>query len=198
MALRPTRIESDIIFDAHERWIPAEAGGLISYTQASGVDYSIYAADPSGVDIIGIQRHDVFENDRPDLFPRPKTRKLQYTFTDKIYIISRGMVVTNFVHPDSVNSIAAGVRAYAGPSGLVTHDSSFNGQIVGYFEEDLVLNSQEVLIEGGGYYRQEIYHNPATGERSLVSVGYPRLFVTTPGWAKLRLTLEPGKAQTVS
>jgi len=192
MALRPTRVERSIDRDAHERYIPAEAGGLVSFTSASGVDFSTYAADPSGVNIIGVQRHDVIENDRPDLFPRPKTRKIQYTWTDKVWIITKGMVSTNFIHPDSVNEIAAGVTAYAGPSGLFTHDSSFGGRIVGYFVDDLDVEECVVVVEGGGYYRQEIYTDPSTGERSLENRGYPRKLVTTPGWAKVRLAIQNG------
>jgi len=191
MALRPIRTESVIKRDAHPRWIPAEAGGLVSFTAASGVDYSIYAADPSGVNIIGIQRHDVIENDRPDLFPRPRTRKIQYTWTEDLLVITKGMVVTDFIHPDATG-IVAGATAYAGPSGLVTTDSSFNGRIVGYFEDDLVVDSHAVLVEGGGYYRQEFYTDPNTGERSLEDRGYPRKTVTSPGWAKLRLAIQNG------
>jgi hypothetical protein len=192
MALRPTRVESVIEFNGHERWIPAEAGGLISYSAASGVDISVYAADPSGVNAIGIQRHDVIENDRPDLFPRPRTRKIQQTFTDKIFIITKGEVTTNFIHPDSEGYIYAGVTAYAGPSGLITHDASYKGNIIGYFMADLVADERTVMIEGGGYYRQEIYTDPSTGERSIVDVGYPRTSVTTPGWVKIRLAIEDG------
>jgi len=192
MTLKPFRIESYIKPDGDERYIPAEAGGLISTMQASGVPYSVYAADPSGLNIAGIQRHDVIENDRPDLFPRPRTRKIQYTWTEKIWIITQGMVITNFIHPDSVNEVAAGVTAYAGPSGLITHDPSFNGRIVGYFVADLVREDQVVVVEGGGFYRQEIYVDPSTGDRTLEDRGYPRKLVTTPGWAQVRLAIENG------
>jgi len=198
MALRPLRTETEILYDGHERYIPAEAGGLVSLITASGVDYSTYIADPSGVNMIGIQRHDVIENDRPDLFPRPRFRKMQYTWTEKISVITKGTITTNFVHPDSVNHIAAGVTAYAGPSGLVTHDSSFGGSSIGYFTNDLAVDSRVVDVEGGGYYRQEIYTDPSTGERSLEDRGYPRKLVTTPGWATLRLMIKPGTIQTLS
>jgi len=167
LALKPIRVEECLAW-THPRYQPSEHGGLVSFVEMSGMPFSTYAADPSGIQMIGVQRHDVYDFDDSQHQRYPRGRIVHDIFDDQIRIIVRGEITTNFIHPDSANNIASSIIAYAGPSGLFTHDSSFSGDIVGMFLSEISGGEQSVMVEGDVF-------------------NYPRKSVTTPGYAKVRL-----------
>lgn len=188
--LRPQRQELWIDREFHPKFKPGEAGGLVSLVRASGLTFSEYAYDPSGVPMMGVQRVDVEEFDRPDIQRRPLGRIVKDIF-EPIEIIIQGEIETNFIHPDSANEIYSGRLAYAGPSGLFTHDDSFGGFCVGVFMSDLKVDQKCVVIEGGGVYRQEFVRY-TDGTHEIIDAGFPLKTVTTPGFATIRLDLNYG------
>ena len=183
--LKPARVEEYLAW-AEPRYQPAEHGGLISYVEMSGMPFSTYAYDPSGIQMMGVQRHDCYDFDNLRTQNVPTSRIINDIFEDRIRLIVRGEITTNFIHPDAEGNIAAGTTAYAGPSGLFTHDSSFGGDIVGIFLSEITGGSQSVMVEGDIFKRTEVVHND-DGTYQLMTLGYPRKSVTTPGYAKLRL-----------
>lgn len=185
--LKPNRVEEWTSW-THPRYIPSEHGGLISFVHMSGMPFSTYAADPSGKNMIGVQMHDVYDFDNPQAQRRPAGRRVHDIMDEQIKIIVQGEIVTDFIHPDATGQIYSGRVAYAGPSGLFTHDSSFGGDIVGIFLSDLTLDSRDVMIEGDIFKRDEIVHN-SDGTYQLMTLGYPRKMVTSPGYARVRLKL---------
>jgi hypothetical protein len=187
------------MISAPVRYIPAEAGGLISLVQASGIDFSVYAPNPSGVTAIGVQLHDVIEFDQPptkdefstrniQIYPRPTHRKVHDLF-ELLHAVCQGEIWTNFIHPDA--SPYSGATAYVGPSGLFTTDSSFGGDIAGLFISELRSDPRDVYIEGGGFYRQQV-ERLSDGTYRTISVGCPRKTVRTPGFAGIKLEIEYG------
>jgi len=187
MTLKPARTERYLSW-TYPRYQPAEEGGLISFVQMSGMPFSTYAPDPSGYSMIGVQRHPVYDYDRPDKQPRPSARITHDIMNEQIRIIIKGEITTNFIHPDSVNQIRSGTPAYAGPSGLFTHDRDFSGDLVGIFLSEISGGSQYVMVQGDIWKRTEIVHNP-DGTYVHMGLGYPRKWVTTPGFAKVRLDI---------
>ena len=188
--LRPQRQEMWVDHEFHPKYKPGEAGGLLSIVKASGINFSEYVSDPSGVTMMGVQRNDVVEFDRPDIQRRPINRMVHDIF-EPIEIIIEGEIETNFIHPDSANEIYSGRLAYAGPSGLFTHDPSFGGYMVGVFMSDLKADSKAVCVEGGGVYRQEVVRY-TDGTYETIDAGFPIKTVTTPGFATIRLDLSYG------
>jgi hypothetical protein len=184
MALKPDRVETQLSW-THPRYIPSEAGGLVSFVYMSGMPFSIYASDSSGVQMMGVQRHDVYDFDQPSKQPRPSARTV-HDIHEQIRVIVKGDVTTNFIHPDSANNIATGTTAYAGPSGLFTHDSSLGGDIVGMFLSEITADSKDVMVEGDIWKRDEVVHN-SDGTHVIMGLGFPRKQVTTPGYAKVRI-----------
>jgi hypothetical protein len=161
----------------------------------SGMPFSTYADNPSGLAMIGVQLLDVYDFDNPQTQRCPRGRKVGDIFNSRTKVLVQGMIETDFLHPDTTGQISAGVTAYAGPSGLFTHDSSFGGEIVGMFWSDMTVNSHDIMIEGDIYQRQEVVRN-IDGTYSTETVGYPRKFVTSPGYAKVRVKLSGSTGNT--
>lgn len=186
--LRPQRQELWVDREFHPKFKPGERGGLLSIVKASGLNFAQYAADPSGIPMMGVQTHDVIEFDRPDIQRRPFGR-IVHDIYEPIEIIMAGDIETNFIHPDA--EVFSGQIAYAGPSGLFTHDSSFGGYRVGVFMSDISADEKAVVVEGGGFYRQEFVRY-TDGTHEVIDAGFPIRTVVTPGFATIRLDLNYG------
>ena len=192
--LKPNRTE-EWVTRTYPRYIPSEQGGLITYVTMSGMPFSTYADNPSGLAVIGVQLLDVYDFDNPQIQRPPMARNVGDIFSSRTKVLVQGTIETDFLHPDTTGQIAAGVIAYAGPSGLFTHDSSFGGEIVGMFFGDMKVDSHDIMIEGDIYRRQEVVRS-LDGTYSTETVGYPRKFVTSPGYVKVRVKLSGSTGNT--
>jgi hypothetical protein len=160
----------------------SERGGVLSYTTVSGIQALRYLANPSGSFPIGIQYNDIefIEHDRE---PYPK----RYRRTDEplaiVGVITDGEVVTDWIH--EVGTIKQGDKAYVGPSGTITNSTAFGRLRIGTFLTPVTSNPRLLTYQGLGSSREKI--DPISKQRVFVNNPADRVFVLSPGHAKVRI-----------
>lgn len=176
MSLRPDRQVQQVNVDYPCPWTQ-ERGGLLTWTQASGIYFVQYAFDPSGVHFAGLQLNDI-ENVNFTRAPfQQYLRNIDIPLA-RVGAATQGDFVTDWVYP--VGTINQGDLAYVGPSGMVTNSSSFGGEIVGKFLGILQSDRHLVTLRGRGFSRQYVdpvtkalvWENNPADRQQLVSVGY--------------------------
>lgn len=166
-----------------------ERGGMVSFQELSGVYVIGYLVNPSGAMPLGIQLNDV-ENMNLGRQYHPGGIGRGQRVVDRpgttVGLSKVCEIITNFIHPDS--NPYCGATAYLGPSGLLTTDQSLNGPQVGYFLSDISIEPSTVIINGGGWYRDQVFIKDPTGWHYETEFSLP-ITVTTNGYAKVRISV---------
>jgi len=173
-----------------------EAGGIVSVSP-SGNRYVTYAETVDSETLpIGIQLNDVEELDLSKQYHPAMQRRVRRVDQPGATVgISRhGIFDTNFVHPDA--QPYSGRKAYLGPSGLLTHDASFGGPCIGFFQSNLNDDlpglpkySGSITIYGGGFFRREVFIKDPGQAPYVTSVGSEPVKLTSPGWVRISIRL---------
>jgi hypothetical protein len=136
MALKGDRHEFETTIDFFMNEV-AERGGIATLSTAgSGAaqDQSAalvtYAADPSGVQPIGLLLNDMVNKDLTRTHLNDHVNEMQQG--GKVTLLKKGFVVTNRIDPGI--TVAAQNPAYVGPSGYITNVNTAYGRVVGTFE----------------------------------------------------------------
>jgi hypothetical protein len=177
MGLLPQR---ETAFTSLEYNIPfqQERGGVLSLATLSGIQYAVYEFEPSADTVpLGIMQFDTSEVDLYRQIPPWRSRNEYPPFVPQAYI-TRGVVVTNAIHPD-VTEINLYDRAYIAPSGLITNSTVFGTREIGVFMSP--LNYEQLgAPQGASQLRVGGDNRPVNPEN---------IIVPTAGWAKLRVSL---------
>lgn len=168
----------------------SERGGVLTVYEASGIYYADYSIDPSGKAILGIKAND---NEWIELQRQRHPGRLRNVeeYMGPADIITKGDVITDWVHSDFGSLIGPGQKAYVGPSGTLVNDDSYGGKCVGVFLSTVNsvhfgLNkniSSHVLFEGMGL--EYVWTDPDTKEIEHVNPYKTRIPVA--GWVLLRV-----------
>jgi hypothetical protein len=179
--LRPLRQEDQINVDFVCPFTQ-EAGGILTFAVASGIDIVQYAFDPSGKVAAGIQINDIENVDfSREIYPqRLRTTSIPL---EVVGVGMQGEFDTDFIH--IVGTVSTGDPVYVGPSGLFTNSPSFGGAKVGRFRSTLTPNPHVVTIRGQGFSRQLV----DTVTKQIIFNNNPadRVLVLSDGNIKLRI-----------
>lgn len=136
MSLRAQRreLDSDITFFMNE--VATRGGFVCASTVGSGAALdqadalATYAANPSGKTVLGVLMCDMVNLDLTR--QKENVYKEEVQKGGKVTIWTKGWVVTDMIYPG--HTIAAGNKAYIGPSGLIGNVDVIGGNdVVGKF-----------------------------------------------------------------
>ena len=183
MSLRPLRQTEQVNIDFITPWTQ-ERGGCLSAVLSSGMWIAEYAADPSGLKVLGLQLNDIEWMNLSRQYNRTFSHPAATTDVPCgiVGICMQGDFVTDWLN--LVGTVTPGDPAYAGPSGTFTNSSTFGGQKIGKFIGALDPTPHTVTWRGLGFSRQFIdcnkqlqwENNPADAVE-----------IVTPGFIKIRV-----------
>jgi hypothetical protein len=162
----------------------SEAGGIVCFAKASGIDYATYVTNPSGSVPVGLKLNDL-ENVNFSREPFPQRLRTTDIPCGTIGIATEGDFETDFIR--AIGPIFPGDKAYLGPSGLITNSTTIGADPVGTFLSVLKPDPHLVTIEGLGYSREFI--DP--GSKKVVMENDPadRRLANSDGYIKVRIKL---------
>lgn len=157
----------------------AQRGGILTYASISGIDTARY--HDNGYDLVplGIQLQDV------EYLPRNRNLKDVIGQFEIMDILRKGQIVTNWIL--KVGIIAPGDTAFVGPSGLITNDSSFGGDVIGKFMTFFVPKIETLTYRGLGIRRT--YQDPITKEIIFENDSRDVINITSTGYAKVSIDI---------
>jgi hypothetical protein len=182
MALLPIRQTQQVNIDFITPWTQ-ERGGILCYVAASGIEFAEYSYATNGIPM-GIQLNDV---ENINLVYQVDPRRIKDTDVpfSTVGIGVQGDFYTDWIHV--AGQLRNGDTAYVGPSGTITNDANLGGKIIGRFISPLKVQPHRVVMKGLGFSRQ--YMDPITKEILWENNPADRVWVYTPGFAKVRITL---------
>lgn len=182
MSLLPIRQEGQVNI-SYPCPYTQEAGGILTFLQASGITFVQYAQDPKNTLPVGIQLNDIEWQNLTREFWRTITRRTDVPFS-VVGISTQGDFRTDWLY--IVGSLNPGDTAYVGPSGTITNSATIGGPKIGHFISDLEIFPHLVTMRGLGFSRQ--YTDIIT--KNLIFENNPadRILVPTPGYASIRVT----------
>jgi len=184
-----------LINDYYEHPRSSERGGVLTLNSVSGIDYADYTPDPSGRMVIGIKLNDHWYTE-PDRQPDPGLLRRANIVEDIARALYLGEVITDWVHPDYVDSIKPGDTAYAGPSGMLVNDQAYGGGKIGTFRSTVgsayygLQNHDSYTVMWYGMGLTYEWTDPDTKE--IVQVNPDQIYLSSGGWVKLRVDVEGG------
>ena len=182
MALLPIRQTQQVNIDFITPWTQ-ERGGILCYAVASGIEFAEYSYLATGRPF-GIQLNDV-EHINLNYQVDPRRLKDSDLPFGTVGIGIQGDFYTDWIH--IVGNLQMGDTAYVGMSGTITNDASLGGAIVGKFISPLKINPHRVVMRGLGFSRQ--YMDTITKQILWENNPADRVWVYSPGFAKIRITL---------
>jgi len=185
MSLRPERQTQQVNIDYPCPWTQ-ERGGVLTWTQASGINFVEYAFDPSGVHFAGLQLNDI-ENVNMTRQPfQQYLRTIDIPFA-RVGVATQGDFTTDWIYP--VGTIHQGDLAYVGPSGMITNSAALGGEVIGKFLSPLTVKPHFVTLRGMGFSRQ--YIDTTLPSKPLVWENNPTdaIRLATPGFIKVRVDM---------
>lgn len=159
----------------------SERGGILSMVSISGLDVVQYVKDPSGTRPLGIQLNDV-ENLNFSREYYPRLRRTDQSL-GIVGVGTQGDFETDWLH--LIGVIKPGTLAYVGPSGTITDDASLGGPRIGKFLSTLKSDPHTLVYEGLGFSTS--FMDPFTKKIVIENNPLDRVFVITPGFAKIRI-----------
>lgn len=132
----------------------AERGGILSLGSASGMTIAELSTTASGVVPLGFAYNDVEWVDhsrQPLIYSR--FRKVEVPL-GIVGIAMEGDFETDWVQ--ITGNVTRGDKAYLGPSGIVTNDSSYGGHQIGWFLSTLKPDRHLVIFKGAGFNREKV------------------------------------------
>lgn len=191
MSLRPDR-QIEALNITYPTFNTSERGGILSLGSVSGIQIAEYAHTASGAIPVGIQHNDVEHLDvSRQVHPRLSGRDVAEPL-DLVGAITDGTVTTDWLC--ITGTLMPGQKAYVGPSGTITNDSSHGGARIGTFISILEADPHTVTFAGKGWSRKQM--DPVTKTIFIENNPSDKILVITPGFAKVRIGFEymSGKA----
>jgi hypothetical protein len=182
MALLPIRQTQQVNIDFITPWTQ-ERGGILCYASTSGMTFAEYSYLSTNKPI-GIQLNDV-ENINLNYQVDPRRLKDLDVPFGIVGIGVQGDFYTDWIH--ITGNLRTGDLAYVGLSGTITNDPTVGGAIIGKFISPLKSQPHRIVMRGLGFSRQ--YVNPITKQTEWENNPSDRVWIYSPGFAKVRITL---------
>jgi hypothetical protein len=174
-----------------------EAGGILSWVASSGVEVIDYVDNPAEAQPLGVQLHNVEIMDETYMYNPWRDRGVRQVSKpgEQLAFSSHCEIDTNFIHPNATPH--SGKKAYLGPSGLITDDASFGGEVIGRFlsslndvnSAGLPKTSGWITIHGGGFVRGDYMKKVGPGKFEIQQESIELFRIVSPGWARVKIDI---------